>query len=94
MPLRLGGHILKRIEEERTTGREFETTDWGLAVFLYYRCIPLVTVTSNSPQVFVFKSPNPRLIRMWQMGKIAVHGPAYWQAYQSLKLRVWEHSTS
>jgi len=92
MPLRLGGHILKRIEEERTTDREFRTTDMGLASFLFYNNVPLVSVSYGTPQLYTFESPNPWLFLMWQKG--SVNGLGYWRAYQALKVRAFEHSKS
>lgn len=72
--------------------KSYETSDIALASFLYCSGIELLAIDRQNPRrcIFVFKSPDPKLLSQWQAGRADVNALAYYNAFQSLKNQVFE----
>ena len=71
----------------------YETSDIALAAFLYCSGSYLSGIDCTNPRrcIFIFHSPKPELISKWQEGTANVNVLAFYNAYRTLKARVFEH---
>ena len=71
----------------------YSTSDIALATYLYCSGITLIEIDRQNPRraIFIFDSPEPKLISKWQEGKANVNALAYHNAYQELKARLFRH---
>jgi len=69
----------------------YETADIAEAAFLFASGTNLLSVDRRNPQraIFVFNSLSSELISKWQGGKATVNALAYYNAYQTLKARLF-----
>ena len=76
---------------EMRNSEVYETSDIALAAFLYCSATHLSEINRTNPQrcVFVFTSPKLELISKWQEGRAIVNALAYFNAYQTLKAKLF-----
>lgn len=69
----------------------YETSDTALASYLYSSGTKLVAIDRTNPHrcTFVFDAPKPDLISRWQEGNAIVNALAFYNAYQSLKAKLF-----
>lgn len=69
----------------------FSTTDIALAAFLYCSGAQLSGIDRQNPRrcIFMFDSPDSKLISEWQEGKASVNPLAFHNAYQHLKAEIF-----
>lgn len=71
---------------------QFETSDIALASYLYASGTQLLSINRRDIRrcIFVFKSPNPQLVSDWQEGKANTNALAFYNAFQSLKTKIFQ----
>lgn len=72
-------------------GKTYETSDLGLAAYLYCAGVQLTEIERQNPRrcIFIFDSPKPELVSKWQEGKASVNALAFLNSYQVLKRRLY-----
>lgn len=71
---------------------QFKTSDLALAGYLYACGTQLISIDRKNIKrcLFVFKSPDPKLVSEWQEGKANTNALAYYNALQSLKTKIFQ----
>ncbi len=71
--------------------QSYETSDIAFASYLFCSGAQLLKIDHQNPhrRVFVFSSPAPELFADWQQGKATVNALAFYNAYQTLKSKVF-----
>ena len=71
----------------------YETSDIALASYLFCSGVSLNAINRRNPQrcVFVFQNPKADIISKWQEGRANVNALAFYNAYQTLKTRLFSH---
>jgi hypothetical protein len=69
----------------------YETSDIALASYLFCSGVSLSAINRRNPQrcVFIFDKPKPDIISKWQEGRANVNALAFYNAYQTLKTRLF-----
>jgi len=70
----------------------YSTSDIALASYLFCSGTHLSGINRQNPRrcIFIFDSPKPELISKWQEGNATANALAFYNAYQSLKTRVFQ----
>lgn len=73
------------------TMTNYQTSDIGLAAFLFASSVPLTEVNRTNPRrvLFTFQPPKQELLEKWQSGNAVVNALALLNAYQELKQKVF-----
>ncbi len=76
---------------ETKTSQAYRTSDLALATYLYCSGTKLLNIERNNGwrATFVFESPKPELISKFQEGTATCLALAYYNAYQSLKQKLF-----
>ena len=71
----------------------YETSDIALASYLFCSGVTLAGINRRNPQrcIFLFQNPKAGIISEWQEGKANVNALAFYNAYQTLKTRLFNH---
>lgn len=74
----------------------YETHDIALASYLYCSGVEFVSIDRQNPRrcIFIFKSPDPKLLSKWKAGEADVNALAYHNSYQFLKTQIFEGGNS
>ena len=69
----------------------YETSDIALASYLFCSGAHLSGINRQNPRrcIFIFESPQDKLLSKWQEGKASVNALAFHNAYQELKARLF-----
>jgi len=69
----------------------YETSDMPLASYLFCSGVHLTKIERRNPQrcIFVFESLQNELLSKWQAGKATVNALAFYNAYQTLKAKLF-----
>lgn len=69
----------------------YETSDIALASYLFCSGVQLLSIERQNPRrcIFIFDSPKSTLISTWQEGKATTNALAFYNAYQTLKARLF-----
>ena len=73
------------------TTQTYETSDIAFATYLFCSGTQLLRIDHQNPhrRVFVFSFPAFELFTNWQQGKATVNALAFYNAYQTLKAKVF-----
>ena len=68
-----------------------QTSDIALASYLYCCGTPILDINRQNPRrcIFIFASPASDIISKWQEGNATVNALAFYNAYQSLKAKLF-----
>jgi len=71
----------------------YETSDIALGSYLLASGCQVISLKRENPRrvTFIFESAPPELISAWQQGTASINALAFYNAYQSLKSKVFRH---